>query len=146
MAGRVTRAFFYGLFMDADLLRGQGLHPNVIGPASLRGYELRIGERASLVPNVQSIAYGMLIELPEDELATLYGAPTVRDYVAETVVVRTLGDDTPVPSVCYNLPAEKIGANRNTDYARQLAALVRALGLPERYAADIARHTEGGTS
>ncbi len=141
MAGRVTRTFFYGLFMDADRLREQGLHPNVIGPASLPGYALRIGERASLVPSLQSVAYGMLIELADDELAMLYGAPSVRDYVAETVVARMLDDDTSVPSLCYNLPAEKIGASRNVDYARQLAALLRELGLPGAYADDIGRET-----
>ena len=135
----MTRTFFYGLFMDADLLRGQGLHPKVIGQASLRGYTLRIGERASLVPDVQSIVYGMLIELPEDELALLYGAAGVKDYVAETVVVKKLGDDARVPSLCYNLPAESIGANRNAEYAAQLAALIRKLDLPEGYADDIAR-------
>ena len=137
----MTRTFFYGLFMDADLLRGQGLHPEVIGPASLRGHALRIGERASLVPRVGSSAYGMLIELPEDELVTLYEAPGVQDYVAETVVVTLLDDGKAVPSRCYNLPADKIGAIRNADYARKLAALVRKLGLPGDYADGIARAT-----
>ena len=137
----MTPTFFYGLFMDADLLREQGLHPKHIGPASLSGYALRIGERASLVPDAGSVAYGMLIALPDDELATLYGAPSVRDYVAETVTVTMLGDGTSVQSRCYNLPAELLGTIVNADYARRLSALLHKLGLPETYADDVARLT-----
>jgi hypothetical protein len=42
--------FFYGLFMDADLLRARGAVPTDVQHASIRGFSLRIGARATLVP------------------------------------------------------------------------------------------------
>ncbi len=131
--------FFYGLFMDTGLLLGKGLHPTVTGPAALNGYQIRIGTRASLLPNPEASSYGILVDLPEDEAAMLYSAADVRDYVAEEVRVTLLGDRTERTALCYNLPPERIGANRNRRYAEQLSALVLDLGLPREYAEEILR-------
>ena len=40
--------FFYGLFMDADVLRQKGVDPRGFRLARVEGYGLRIGERATL--------------------------------------------------------------------------------------------------
>lgn len=42
--------FFYGLFMDEDVLRDRGVSPLRPRSAVVPGYRLRIGRRALLVP------------------------------------------------------------------------------------------------
>jgi len=44
--------------MDADLLRAKGADPINIRPASVPGFALRIGERATLLRNPDARAYG----------------------------------------------------------------------------------------
>jgi hypothetical protein len=47
---RRVEVFFYGLFMDEELLRGKGLEPEGGEIAAIDGFALRIGQRAALVP------------------------------------------------------------------------------------------------
>lgn len=136
----MSRVFFYGLFMDASLLRGLGLQPTPIGPAELPGYQIHIGHRASLIPNPQSTSYGMLIDLPDEEVTTLYSAPDMSDYCPEIVNAILLNDRTTQTSLCYNLPPEKPGAGVNFEYAKKLSALVLELGFSPAYASEIDRH------
>jgi hypothetical protein len=46
---RRVEVFFYGLFMDEELLRGKGLEPEGGEIAAIDGFALRIGQRAALV-------------------------------------------------------------------------------------------------
>jgi hypothetical protein len=48
METRRVSVFFYGLFMDPELLRGKGLQPENDRRACVRGMRLRIGKRAAL--------------------------------------------------------------------------------------------------
>jgi hypothetical protein len=43
-----TSIFFYGLFMDATILRSKGFHPANERKACVRGMALRLGQRAAL--------------------------------------------------------------------------------------------------
>ncbi len=129
--------FFYGLFMDSSLLSDMGLRPVSLGPALLRGYELRIGARATLVPKPEAVAYGMLIELTDAELSSLYSAPGVGDYRPYNVETERLDDGTAQPALCYNLPADKLGVEFNSEYAKALSALLLRLGFPSSYASEV---------
>ena len=125
--------------MDTDLLRDNGLHPTLVGPAELPGYQIHIGNRASLIPSPQSTSYGMLIHLPDEEAHTLYSAPDVSDYRPDSVDAILLKDRTVRTSLCYNLPTARLGAGRNAEYAEQLSTLVLKLGFSPAYASQITR-------
>lgn len=125
--------------MDPSLLREKGLHPTLVGPAELPGYQIHIGNRASLILSPRSTSYGMLIDLPDEEAATLYSAPDVSDYCPDKVDAILLDDRTIQTSLCYNLPADKLGAGTNTEYTEQLSALVIELGFPPTYACEITK-------
>lgn len=56
MATRRIDVFFYGLFMDAELLRSKGAFPVNIRRAGVPGFELRIGERATLLRDPEACA------------------------------------------------------------------------------------------
>jgi hypothetical protein len=123
--------FFYGLFMDESLLGSKGVHAADATIGYVDGYSLRIGERATLLPESNSRAYGVLMKVPAEDVAELYAEQSVADYIAEDVVV-TLPGDRQVPAVCYNLPAEKL-VGTNPEYASALLALATRLGLPGGY-------------
>ena len=50
-------AFFYGLYMDDVVLAGAGVKPRARRKASVHGYAMRIGKRATLVKTPGSIAW-----------------------------------------------------------------------------------------
>jgi hypothetical protein len=50
MDERRVDVFFYGLFMDAQLLDAKGVRPADIRPAAVPGFAVRIGVGATLVP------------------------------------------------------------------------------------------------
>src|SRR5438552_599868 len=60
MDERRLDVFFYGLFMDQQLLDGKGVHPTDVRPAVVPGFELRIGPRAAPVPTPAGQLHGLL--------------------------------------------------------------------------------------
>jgi hypothetical protein len=72
MAERLIDVFFYGLFMDTGILRAGGVsEPANPRRAFVEDFELRIGQRATLVPVAGSRVYGMLFTLTQTELDLL---------------------------------------------------------------------------
>lgn len=139
MSADETWVFFYGLFMDASVLASKGVRPMEMTVGHVDGYGLRIGKRATLVPETNSRAYGVLMKIAAQDAAALYSEKSVADYVAESVVV-TLPDEIQVSAVCYNLPAAKL-AETNPEYAVALLALATKLGLPDSYLRHIRKVT-----
>ena len=123
--------FFYGLFMDESLLASKGVHATEPTIGDVEGYALRIGERATLLPETGSRAYGVLMKVASEDAAALYSEPSVADYVAEPVVVKLPGG-IQVSAMCYNLPAAKLRGT-NPEYVAALLALATKLGLPDGY-------------
>ena len=132
MTGRRIRVFFYGLFMDEELLRAKGIQPTNLRQASVRGFALRIGQRATLVPVSDARAYGVLMDLSHEEIERLYAEPSVRMYRPEAVVAE-LADGLQVPALCFNLPTTPQPGESNDAYARKLRDLALRLGLPDDY-------------
>lgn len=129
--------FFYGLFMDQDLLVDKGFHPSKPVLAYVDDYGLRIGERATLVKAPGERAYGTVMTLPFVELDALYGAAGVADYVPEELVALD-SQGIAMQVRCYNLPADKL-AGRNHNYAESLSEVAERIGLPPHYFDAIAR-------
>lgn len=131
MSTNAIMVFFYGLFMDESLLASKGIRPTESTIGYVDGYGLHIGKRATLLPEKNSRAYGVLMEITSQEAASLYSEQSVADYVAEPVVVKLPGKPQ-VSAVCYNLPAAKF-AGTNSEYAVALLTLATELGLPGSY-------------
>jgi Gamma-glutamyl cyclotransferase, AIG2-like len=128
---RTVDIFFYGLFMDMGLLQQRGLHPSHPQAASLDGYAMVIGDRATLMPSTEARVYGIVTGLTFVDIDMLYAEPSVREYRPEAVLV-TREDGRQVPALCYTLP-HVADAPRNTTYAVQLLALAKTLGFPAVY-------------
>ena len=135
MARRVG-VFFYGLFMDPDLLRAEGVEPENPELASVAGMAIRIGKRAALVPDDSSRVYGMVMWLKPAELNRLYADSTLREYRPQTVMAElAAGGSTSV--LCYNLPVPPKAGEASREYALKLKAVAEKVGLPAEYIASL---------
>lgn len=132
---RIT-VFFYGLFMDGDLLLSKGAHPTHARPACVRGFALRIGQRATLIPNAESSAHGIIMELSHAEIEQLYSEASVSAYRPEAVLAQ-LTDGSYVPALCFNLVVPPAPEEANSAYAMKLRELARRLKLPSGYVESI---------
>lgn len=136
MTARRLNVFFYGLFMDAELLRSKGAAPLNLRRARVPGFALRIGQRATLLPVTGGSAYGVLMELTHAQIDHLYSEPSVRAYRPEAVLAE-LDDGTRVPALCFNLTDSPKPEERNSEYAAKLRDLANRIGLPSDYVAGI---------
>lgn len=128
------KVFFYGLFMDQDILI-KGLHPSNPQRGYLKDYSLRIEDRAFLIPNKNKRAYGMIMELNNKEIAILYSEKSVSDYVPEVVEVVAESNEN-IDVICYNLQFEVLSGT-NKLYAQSLYELAKKLTFPQKYLREI---------
>ena len=125
--------FFYGLFMDPDLLRDSGFDPSEPKVADLRGYKLIIGQRATLVKSEDVNAWGTIMSLSETELKELYSAPSVIDYKPMSVICHLEDGKTQTADV-YILPEDYSSDKPNdSKYIDQLIEIGKKVGLPKNY-------------
>ncbi|MFC3192739.1 gamma-glutamylcyclotransferase family protein [Marinicella sediminis] len=129
------QVFFYGLFMDPEVLLSMGVEPPQGQPVSLADYALHIGQRATLAPANGERVYGMLYRLSASDLERLYGAPGLEDYHPELVQVVTEPGNI-INAHCYNLPTIPGPDEGNPAYRAQLKATFHKLGLPDIIGAD----------
>lgn len=139
MSERRVNGFFYGLFMDAGVLRNSNVVATSLRRAYANDFALRIGNRATLVPSAGSRAYGMLIALTHGELDRLYQAPGLDQYRPEAILARCM-DGGSIPALCYNLPVAPLADERNPGYAARLQQVLRDLEFPAEYVNSITDH------
>ena len=132
METRRIDGFFYGLFMDAQVLHEAGTKPSNFRRAYVADFALRIGRRATLVPSPGARAYGMLISLTHAELDRLYSAPGLEAYRPEAVIAHP-SDGEATPALCYNLVEAPEPHERNPEYAKRLKSVLESLGFPADY-------------
>ncbi len=123
--------FFYGLFMDVEMLKQKGINPQNPRVAMIMDYGLRIGERATLRTSPGETSYGILMQVSERDLKILYSEDSVSDYVPEEVRVKIDGG-IEVIAHCYNLPGNLLSGS-NPSYAKALYELAISLDFPSDY-------------
>jgi gamma-glutamyl AIG2-like cyclotransferase len=133
---RPIDTFFYGLYMDGEVLKDAGVTPRAPRKASAAGFALRVGKRATLVPVHGSTAWGMVYALTAAELVTLYGAPGLEAYQPQEIEV-ALENRAIIPARVYLLSQPPAPGERNPDYAERLREVLTRLGFPADYVAGI---------
>lgn len=133
---RKIDVFFYGLFMDEALLRAKGVTLPHLRSASVSGFQLRIGKRATLVPAQSDRVFGLVASLSHAELERLYSEPSVQAYRPEAVLAH-LANGEILPVLCFNLVEPPAADERNPDYAAKLRSLAERLEFPADYVASI---------
>ena len=125
--------FFYGLFMDEDLLRAEGLAPAGRRVVTAADHALEIGGRAVLVPRPGAAAWGVVFDLTHDEIDRLYRTPSTADYREAAVIATPVDRRDAFPALTYTLDPAAADGPPNLAYAGKLAALMRRLGAPDRF-------------
>ena len=141
MTERRVDVFFYGLFLDSEILQQQGVLPANPRRARVEDFALRIGKRATLAPRPGARAYGMVFALTHSELERLYSAPGLEPYRPEAICARLLDGDEALPALCYVLPEAPHPREHNAEYAARLRAVLTRLGFPSEYAASVDQAT-----
>lgn len=136
MNARRVPVFFYGLFMDADLLRDKGARPTPPRRASISGYRFLLGHRAALVEAQGRRVHGTLMELTHSELDVLYAEESLSRYRAEPVLCE-FDDGSRLAALCFNLPDPPTG-EADPAYLSRLLDAARRARLPRAYIDEIA--------
>jgi hypothetical protein len=135
MAEPKVWVFFYGSFINLDVLRRGGLVPDLVEVARLDGFDIVIHPLANLVRSDQHSVYGILVKATHAELGRLYDY--ARDklggtYLPEAVLAETTGGWR--PALCYIAPQMEPGTPSN-DYIDRIVIPARQHGFPVWYLA-----------
>jgi hypothetical protein len=126
--------FFYGSYMNLDVLREVDLVPERHEVARLDGYDILIAPRANLVRSNGRGVWGILATATHRELQRLYAhAKDVLGelYLPEAVLARTTNGDYR-PALCYLCPdMERRPAEAG--YVERIVAPARQLRFPMWY-------------
>ncbi len=130
-----VNVFFYGSYMNFDVLAEAGIRERSFRLAHLSGYRLRISPFANLVSDNSADTYGILTQLTHKELDRLYvdhaQGKLGAIYLPKAVMVQT-DDREPTPALCYVsycLQAEE----PCPDYLERILEAARKYQFPPQY-------------
>jgi hypothetical protein len=126
--------FFYGSYINQNVLKEVNIFLEKWETAKLLGYDIIIKPYANLSKSAEDIVYGILTQLTHDELKKLYShAEEVFHelYEPEAVLVQA-ADDKWIPALCYichNM--EENAADKN--YINRIVTPAKEYNFPEWY-------------
>jgi cation transport regulator ChaC len=136
--------FFYGSYINFEVLQEVKLAPAHWEVAKLAGFDIVIAPRANLVRAEQMCVYGIAATATHAELARLYAhAKDVlgETYLPEAVLVETR-DGKWRPALCYIAPA-MAPRPAARDYVDRIAGPAKKYGFPDWYVARIESFRSG---
>jgi len=126
---RLLDVFFYGLYMDEEILKSKNVTPRNKRAAIAPGYHLRVGKMATLFRDNNAQAFGMVYSLTHEEIYSLYEGSGLTDYVAESVVIQTKDNQT-IAALCCNLLNPPREDEKNEAYVEKLTLCMEKYNLP----------------
>jgi hypothetical protein len=129
---RKVWTFFYGSFMNPEVLAKADVYPTEQQRARLDGWELNIAPRATLIPAEGRCVYGILAQLTHQEIDKLYtkdwfGFGT---YLPEAVMVTDAGRH--LPALCY-VAWQTEGGKPTKEYIQKMVEVAQRFSFPEAY-------------
>jgi cation transport regulator ChaC len=126
--------FFYGSYMNLEVLRQVSVVPDQYESARLPGFDIVIRPRANLVRAERHCVYGIVAAATHQELNRLYAhAREVlgETYLPEAVLTETV-DGRWRPALCYIAP-EMEPRPAASDYIDRIVEPARAFSFPDWY-------------
>ena len=126
--------FFYGSYINLEVLKEVNLVPEHWEVARLPGFDILIEPRANLMHSEQHCVYGIVATATHSQLERLYAhAKDVLGeiYLPEAVLVETM-DGKCRPALCYIAPSMDPRPAAN-DYIDRIAKPAREYGFPDWY-------------
>lgn len=136
MAETRVWVFFYGSYMNLNVLREVGLQPKHRVIAKANGFDIVIQPRANLVLSDRHCVYGVLANVTHAELTCLYThAKDVlgETYLPEAILIETLAGYWK-PALCYIAPVMQMRVAAN-DYIDLIVETAREYDFPQWYVA-----------
>jgi hypothetical protein len=129
-----VRVFFYGSFINREVLAKGGLFPESVEAARLSGFDIVIETLATLVRSDQHSVYGIVCEATHEELRGLYGQQWLGGaYLPEAVLVEMQGGLL-APALCFIAPTRPPQRPAD-DYLDWITGPAREYGFPDWYLA-----------
>jgi hypothetical protein len=127
--------FFYGSYINFDVLKEAGLVPGEWEVARLPGFDLKIAPRANLIPSERETVWGINVTATHRELERLYSTHAKgvlgETYLPEAVLTSIAGGKLR-PAMTYVCP-DMIARPAEAAYVERIAAPARKFGFPSWY-------------
>ena len=135
MRERPVNVFFYGSYINFNVLNEADIDERPFEVGCLHGYELSISPLANLKPKNGGIAYGILTQLSHSELDRLYQDHAREklggNYMPEAVTVSLLkGIHT--PALCY-ISHDMAAGKADPGYVERILMPAKEYEFPEWY-------------
>ena len=130
---RKVWTFFYGSFMNPDVLVKADVRPTEAQMARLDGWDIKIAPRATLIPSDGGSVFGVLAQMTHADLEKLYtkdwfGFGT---YLPEAVLVADATGRL-VPALSY-IAWEMEGGTPSAEYIQKVVTVAQHLKFPDWY-------------
>jgi hypothetical protein len=126
--------FFYGSYMNFDVLKEVDFVPQQWEVAKVSSFDIVIQPAANLIPSDRHCVYGILAIATHTELNRLYAhAKGVlgETYLPEAVLAETLSGNWR-PALCYIAPSMEVRPAAN-DYVERILNPAKEFNFPEWY-------------
>jgi len=133
MAEPTVWTFFYGSFMNLDVLKEAGYVPERYEVAKLNGFDIQIQPLATLIHSAQHCVYGIVAPGTHEQLRCLYSQGWVGTYLHEPVLIEIL-DGKWRAAFCYIAPVSEPRPAIN-DYIDRIVGPAKYYGFPAWYIA-----------
>ncbi len=130
---RLNDVFFYGLYMDEEILKSKNVEPRNKRIAIANGYELKIGKMATLIRKDKAKSQGLVYSLTHDEIDILYVKSGLTAYVTEALMVE-LQDGSSIVALTCNLLHPPTDDESNDEYFQKLLKCMKSyeLEIPQK--------------
>lgn len=130
-----VNVFFYGGYMDFNVLESFGIGKRDYQVVQLMGYELTIGHSANVRKKGLQSVFGIITRLTHNEIDALYGqeaqAKLGTQYFPEPTVVMT-SEGSIVPTFCY-IAYESMTGEPTSQYIDTILNASKGYNFPEHY-------------
>lgn len=127
-SSKTVNVFFYGSFINRDVLARVDYRPEHTNVAHLNGFDIALRPLATVIHSDSSCVYGVLAKATHVELERLYGEAWVRAYLPEAVIVTTR-DGGLHPALCY-IATSRTGEAPFENYLDHIIEPARGLIFP----------------
>jgi hypothetical protein len=124
--------FFYGSFINLQILARGGLVPDQVEVGRLHGFDIVIETLATLRRSKEHVVYGIVCQASHGELRSLYGQDWLGGtYLPEAVFIET-DSGRWISSLCY-VASIRPPTRPAADYLDWIIGPAREYGFPDSY-------------
>jgi hypothetical protein len=134
MAASRVWVFFYGSYMNFDVLKEVNLVPEEWEVAKVNGFDITIQPRANLMRSDRQCVYGILAAATHAELDRLYDhakAVLGETYLPQAVLAETMSGSWRA-ALCYIAPS-MVARPAANDYVERIVKPAKEFSFPKWY-------------